>query len=111
MPVLWPLSVRFGAWRHIGWFSPYLLWLFVATATLGWVGARWLPRLAGLRAWTPTLLWSLYALAAFRWVGFLVRSRYESNMQWDAYQQALLPDSLITPVSQSVHTLWHWFTG
>jgi membrane-bound metal-dependent hydrolase YbcI (DUF457 family) len=110
MPVLWPLAERFGALSHIGWFSPYLLWLFVVTIALGWV-ARWLlPRLTGPR-WAGAAVWSLYALASYRWVQYMLVSRYESAEQWDAYQAALLPQAMIAPLSAAVRSAWGWLTG
>ncbi|HEX7928646.1 MAG TPA: metal-dependent hydrolase, partial [bacterium] len=30
LPIFWPLPETFGAWGHIGWFSPYLLVIFLA---------------------------------------------------------------------------------
>jgi membrane-bound metal-dependent hydrolase YbcI (DUF457 family) len=110
MPVLWPLSERFGALSHIGWFSPYLLWLFVVTIALGWA-ARWLlPRLTGPR-WASAAAWALYALASYRWVQYMLVSRYESAEQWDAYQAALLPQAMIAPLSAAVRSAWVWLTG
>jgi hypothetical protein len=111
MPVLWPLQEPFGALRHIGWFSPYLLWLFLATfvldAALAHLGrlrdGRWRPQLA-------FAAWALYAVAAARWLQFLFTSRYDSGSQWLAYHQRLLPDALIVPVSGAVHSLWHLMT-
>ena len=61
-------------------------------------------------AWAPLLAWSIYTLAAWRWLSYLAQSRYDSWEQWLAYQQALLPDALITPLSQGVGVLWQWFT-
>jgi membrane-bound metal-dependent hydrolase YbcI (DUF457 family) len=110
MPVLWPLSERFGALSHIGWFSPYLLWLFVVTIALGWT-ARWLlPRMIGPR-WASAAVWAVYALASYRWVQFMLVSRYESAQQWDAYQEALLPRVMIVPLSAAVRSAWAWLTG
>jgi membrane-bound metal-dependent hydrolase YbcI (DUF457 family) len=110
MPVLWPLPERFGALSHIGWFSPYLLWLFVVTIALGWA-ARWLlPRMTGPR-WASAAVWPLYALASYRWVQYMLVSRYESAEQWDAYQEALLPRVMIVPLSAAVRSAWVWLTG
>ena len=110
MPVLWPLSERFGALSHIGWFSPYLLWLFVVTIALGWA-ARWLlPRLTGPR-WASAAVWALYALASYRWVQYMLVSRYESAEQWEAYQAALLPQAMIVPLSAAVRSAWSWLTS
>jgi membrane-bound metal-dependent hydrolase YbcI (DUF457 family) len=110
MPVLWPLSERFGALSHIGWFSPYLLWLFVVTIALAWA-ARWLlPRLTGPR-WASAAVWALYALASYRWMQYMLVSRYESAEQWDAYQEALLPRVMIVPLSAAVRSAWVWLTG
>ena len=110
MPVLWPLSERFGALSHIGWFSPYLLWLFIVTITLGWA-ARWLlPRMTGPR-WASAAVWALYALASYRWVQYMLVSRYESAEQWEAYQAALLPQAMIVPLSAAVRSAWSWLTS
>jgi membrane-bound metal-dependent hydrolase YbcI (DUF457 family) len=110
MPVLWPLAERFGALSHIGWFSPYLLWLFVVTIALGWA-ARWLlPRLTGPR-WASAAVWALYALASYRWVQYMLVSRYESAEQWQAYQEALLPQVMIVPLSAAVRSAWVWLSG
>ena len=110
MPVLWPLSERFGALSHIGWFSPYLLWLFVVTIALGWA-ARWLlPRMTGPRS-ASAAVWALYALASYRWVQYMLVSRYESAEQWQAYQEALLPQVMIVPLSAAVRSAWVWLTG
>ncbi|HKI97890.1 MAG TPA: metal-dependent hydrolase, partial [bacterium] len=111
MPVFWPLAVRFGGWRHIGWFSPYLLWLFVTAIALGVLMERGLGRLASLRRWVPAMVWGMYALAVFRWVDFLSVSHYSGWSEWLAYQQQLLPDAMILPFTEGVHAIWHWFTG
>jgi membrane-bound metal-dependent hydrolase YbcI (DUF457 family) len=110
MPLLWPLEPRLGALGHIGWFTPYLLWLFLATLALDW-GARAVKRwVFPAWHWMGAAVWALYALAGFRWVEFLLTSRYESWSQWQARQQALLPEAMIAPVSDAVGFLWHWFT-
>jgi membrane-bound metal-dependent hydrolase YbcI (DUF457 family) len=111
LPLFWPLAERFGAWRHIGWFSPYLLWLFLAAIALAQLAHWALGRREGLRGWAPALAWGLYALAGARWVSFLVSSRYEGWEQWMALQQQLLPEVLVTPLTQGVGAVWHWFTG
>lgn len=110
MPVLWPLPDRFGALSHIGWFSPYLFWLFVATIALGWAGPRLLSRVTGLCRWAPVAAWALYALASYRWVQYLLVSRYESAEQWRAYQEALLPEVMVAPLSAAVRTAWTWLS-
>jgi membrane-bound metal-dependent hydrolase YbcI (DUF457 family) len=110
MPVLWPLPGRLGALSHIGWFSPYLLWLFAVTIALGWA-ARWLlPRMTGPR-WASVAVWALYALASYRWGQYMLVSRYESAEQWDTYQEALLPRVMIVPLSAAVRSAWVWLTG
>ena len=110
MPVLWPVPDRFGALSHIGWFSPYLLWLFVTTIALGWTAAWLLPRVTGGRRWGPVAVWALYALASYRWVQYLVVSRYESAQQWQAYQEALLPEVMVTPLSVALRAAWLWLS-
>ncbi len=111
MPVFWPLAGRFGAWRHIGWFSPYLLWLFLLAVALASLARSLLARTPGLRPWAPRVAWTVYGLAAARWVSFLVQSRYTTWEEWMATQQALLPDALVGPVVQGVGVLWRWFSG
>jgi len=121
LPLLWPLADRFGSWSHIGWFSPYLLWLFLATLGLEQV-LKALARTRGLDAAAAsghpggtafsraTVLagasWGLYLLAAFRWVEYMVVSRYDSAGQWTAYQATMLPDWMVTLPTESVRTLW-----
>ena len=63
LPLLWPAAERVGGLRHIGWFTPYLLWLFVATLAVGW-GLDALARLrAGFRRYHGLCTWGLYTLA------------------------------------------------
>ena len=111
LPLLWPLPDRFGALSHIGWFSPYLLCLFVTTIALGWAGSWLLPRVTAQRRWASAAVWALYALASYRWVQYLVVSRYESAEQWQAYQEALLPQVLVAPLSAAVRAAWVWLSG
>lgn len=109
MPVFWPLEVSFGGWAHIGWFSSYLLWIFVGALVLemGALGiARWSPT---ARRNLPLVVWVIYTIAVFRWVDFLVGSRYTSNEQWHAYHETLLPDAMIYPLNQGVSFLWRLF--
>jgi membrane-bound metal-dependent hydrolase YbcI (DUF457 family) len=110
LPVLWPLPAEFGALSHIGWFSPYLLWLFVTTIALGWTGRWLLPRVTGPR-WASAAVWALYALAGYRWVQYMLVSRYESAEQWQAYQEALLPRVMVGPLSAAVRSAWVWLSG
>jgi membrane-bound metal-dependent hydrolase YbcI (DUF457 family) len=110
MPLFWPLPDRFGALSHIGWFSPYLLWLFVTTLALGWAASWLLPRVPGGRPWATGGVWALHALASCRWVHYLLVSRYESAGQWQAYQEKLLPEVMVTPLSAAVRAAWFWLT-
>lgn len=110
LPVLWPLGERFGALSHIGWFSPYLLWLFVATIAVGWASPWLLCRVTGWRRGVPVAVWTLYALASYRWMQYLIVSRYESAEQWRAYQEALLPEIMVTPLAAAVRAAWVWLT-
>ena len=111
MPVLWPLDLRVGAFRHIGWFSPYILWLFLTTlvidATLRGAGGVW-PR---LRTGAAAAAWGLYLAAGWRWLDFMVNSRYGSRYQWMEYHRDLLPEAMITPLSRGVSAMWFWLTG
>lgn len=110
LPVLWPLSERFGALSHIGWFSPYLFWLFVMTIALGWASRWLLPRVTGPR-WANAAVWTLHALASYRWVQYMLVSRYESAEQWQAYQETLLPQVMVVPLSAAVRSAWFWLSG
>jgi membrane-bound metal-dependent hydrolase YbcI (DUF457 family) len=108
MPLFWPLPGAFGALSHIGWFSPFLFWLFVAVLLVD--GSV---RLAGDRLGLstedrPAVIWLLNSFAAATWLGYLFGSRYDSADQWSAYQHSLLPDFLITPFAAGVHAAWHW---
>lgn len=111
LPLLWPGEMRIGGFRHIGWFTPYLLWLFITTLLLGWglgMLARWrehLKRQAGLWAW------GVYALATWRWLHFIIASRYESREQWMDVQYDLLPEAMIVPITRGIGTVWHWLAG
>ena len=123
LPVLWPWPGTYGALRHIGWFSPYLLWLFLATLAFGWAAGalpwRWpsLRRWEGLRRWAPpralrnASVWLLYCLAAYRWIDFMLTSRYESWSQWEAYHLTLLPEAMIFPVTRGIGLMWRFLTG
>lgn len=115
LPVFWPHPAQFGGWRHIGWFTPYLLWLFVITVALGRLAEGVLRRRpaaswASHRGWYGAL-WGFYALAALRWVEFLVTSRYESGPQWHALQRNLLPEAMISPVTDGVRVVWQLLTN
>ncbi len=109
LPLFWPLPQSFGGWSHIGWFSPYLLCMFLAVlvvdgsvralAALGGSRERWRP-------WVGAGLWLLYAATAFRWFHYMAVSRYESSSQWEAYQRALLPEPLVAAATDGVATLW-----
>jgi membrane-bound metal-dependent hydrolase YbcI (DUF457 family) len=111
LPVFWPLPQSYGAWSHIGWFSPYLLWMFLAV-----LGVDWLVRTVVLnnialgrgrwRPWAGAGLWLLYAAAAARWLHYLAVSRYVSGAQWAEYQRSLLPEPLVAAATDGVATLW-----
>jgi membrane-bound metal-dependent hydrolase YbcI (DUF457 family) len=111
MPLLWPGAMRYGALAHIGWFSPYLLLMFLIVvgteaglATLRRFSAQpWRARLA-------TASWGLHTLAALRWMHYLAVSRYHSPNQWQAYQNDLLPEAVVGPLNIVVYTVWHWLT-
>jgi membrane-bound metal-dependent hydrolase YbcI (DUF457 family) len=111
LPVLWPMAERFGAWKHIGWFTPYLLWLFLGAIALGTLASRGLGRFESTRRWAPVLTWAVYALATYRWVSFMAESRYTTWDAWIAYQKTLLPGPMITPFTAGLNLLWHWYTG
>ena len=127
LPLLWPQPLRFGSWSHIGWFSPYLLWLFLATLGLdqalrALARTRWFrapaasaPSAGTVFSRAPVIAsanmlaiatWGLYLLAAFRWVEYMVLSRYHSADQWSAYQATMLPDWMVTLPTEGVRTLW-----
>ncbi|MDH5753485.1 MAG: hypothetical protein OEZ59_13830, partial [Deltaproteobacteria bacterium] len=115
MPVFWPLEHRFGGWSHIGWVSPYLLWLFLATFLLDAgirLGAKAGSRLGGRFSLlirpqaVQAFIWSVYFLSAYRWVDFLVESRFDSRSQWLAFHQTLLPEAMITSVRSGIGYMW-----
>jgi membrane-bound metal-dependent hydrolase YbcI (DUF457 family) len=110
LPVFWPLPYSFGGWAHIGWFSPYLLAMFLTVLLIDvlargvtWLNvvdpARWRPRVAAA-------VWLVYAAAAFRWFQYMGVSRYESPSQWAAYQHALLPEPLVAAATDGIALLW-----
>ena len=108
LPIFWPLPGEYGAFSHIGWFSPFLLWFFLGVLALEGlirIAVRWPLRAA---RWQGFAVWGLYAFAAWRWIDYLVDSRYVSPTQWEAYQHTLLPEAMIGPASATVHALWHW---
>lgn len=113
LPLFWPLPYAFGAWSHIGWFSPYLLVMFLAVLCIDALvaGASGAAQAAGwgsprARLWVARGTWLLYALGAFRWFQYMAVSRYESGAQWDAYQHALLPGPLVAATTDGIATLW-----
>lgn len=111
LPVLWPFAEKFGSLSHIGWFSPYLFWLFVTTLLIaGGLGAlaKWRPETA---RWHGIATWLLFTAAAGRWVQFMLVSRYDSYSQWVEYQRTLLPEPMINGVTRGVSYLWFWLTG
>ncbi len=111
LALFWPGDGKYGSYSHIGWFTPYLLWLFVASllaaAALQLLG-RWRPN---LRRHLGAAAWVLYATATWRWVHFVLTSSYESRGQWADYQRDLLPDAMIAPINRAVSMAWHWLTG
>lgn len=110
MPVFWPLELQLGGLGHIGWFNPYLLWLFVAAILIGWV-LQLIPKLhPPAKSWIGWAVWGWFGLAAYRWVNFFITSRYESYSQWTDFQRTLLPEAMITPVTEGVRVLWYWLT-
>lgn len=108
MPVFWPWAERFGSFSHIGWFSPYLFWMFVIAIGLERSARLGMGLVGPLRPWRGTVVWAISTLAAARWVEYLVTSRFESASQWAAYQSSLLPDAMIGPLSAGVRTAWFW---
>jgi membrane-bound metal-dependent hydrolase YbcI (DUF457 family) len=110
LPVLWPLEQSYGGWAHIGWFSPYLLALFLSVLAIDLL-LRTVARLPGIQA-TPwqarigALVWVVYTTAAYRWFHYMWVSRWESSSQWAAYQRSLLPDPLVAATTEGVATLW-----
>ena len=111
MPVFWPLAERHGGWRHIGWFSPFLLWWFVGTIAIGAMVRAAARRMAQAQRALEATRWALCAVATYSWVHYLVVSRYESGEQWQAYQRTLLPDALIAPISALVSAGWQWISS
>ena len=110
MPVFWPFTARFGAFQHIGWFSPYLLWMFLGTLAVAWLLAAVARRGPFPSPWFGAAGWLVYLVAAGHWVQFLLTSRYHSRSEWAAMQREMLPDFLVTPVTNGVSFLWFWLT-
>lgn len=113
LPVFWPLPWRFGSWSHIGWFNPYLWWMFATAVLLGaglrWAGARLVAR-GAIRSGIVLSgsAWVVYALTLYRWLHYLVISRYDNAAQFAATQRALLPDPLVTVSAGWVRLVWRW---
>lgn len=110
LPLFWPLEGEIGAFAHIGWFSPYLLWMF-----LGALAVEGALRVARIRSvswprWRDATIWGVHALVAARWIDYLIRSRYESPEQWSAYQHSLLPAALVNAPTEAMSLAWHWMT-
>jgi membrane-bound metal-dependent hydrolase YbcI (DUF457 family) len=110
LPVFWPLDYSVGGWSHIGWFSPYLLVLFLTVLGIdvlmrGLMRAQALPQ-GRARDWAGAAVWLLYAAAAYRWLHYLAVSRYESSTQWADYQRSLLPDPLVAATTEGIAVLW-----
>ena len=66
---------------------------------------------SGIETPAYSLARALYALASYRWVQYLVVSRYESAQQWQAYQEALLPQIMVGPLSAAVRAAWAWLSS
>jgi len=113
LPVLWPLPMRFGSWSHIGWFTPYLWWMFVTAVGLGgalrWGGQK-LVAAGSFRTgiYVAGSAWFVYVLAIYRWLHVLAVSRYESAAQYAALQRNLLPEELVGVSSTWVRAVWRW---
>lgn len=113
LPLLWPFTARYGSWSHIGWFTPYLWWMFltavVAAGLLRWAGNRLVAAGAvRIGIYVAGTSWFVYALALYRWLHYLVVSRYESAVQYAAMQRALLPEPLVALSTEWVRSLWRW---
>jgi len=113
LPVFWPLPGRYGSWSHIGWFTPYLWWMFASAVLLGFVLRRSGGLLVARGAIRSGIVvsgsaWGVYTLTLYRWLHYLVISRYESATQFAAAQRALLPDPLVSVSSEWVRFLWRW---
>jgi membrane-bound metal-dependent hydrolase YbcI (DUF457 family) len=113
LPLFWPVPGRFGSWGHIGWFTPYLWWMFLtavlAAACLRWIGARLVAK-GWLRSgiYVAGAAWVFYATAAARWIEYLAISRYETATLFAAQQRELLPEPLASFSSVWVRALWRW---
>jgi membrane-bound metal-dependent hydrolase YbcI (DUF457 family) len=110
LPLFWPLDIYVGGWSHIGWFSPYLLVMFLTALGFDLL-ARTFARIAPpggqpWRRWVTAGTWLVYATTAFRWVQYMAVSRYESYTQWRDYQHALLPEPLVAATTDGIATLW-----
>lgn len=111
LALFWPHPFRYGALARIGWFTPYLSWLFLATVAVGWMLLAAARRRPAHRAWLVSAVWGLNLVAAYRWVQFLVTSEYQSRGQWSDLQRALLPEAMVTPLTDGVSHLWFWLSG
>ena len=113
LPLFWPLSSRFGSWSHIGWFTPYLWWMFL-TAVLAAAGLRRMGTFLVAKGWLRSGIyvagaaWVVYLAAAVRWIQYLATSRYESATQYAAQQRDLLPEPLVSVSVLWVRNLWRW---
>jgi membrane-bound metal-dependent hydrolase YbcI (DUF457 family) len=108
LALLWPLEGHWGGWSHIGWFSPYLLAMFLAVLLGDALLAAWARRGETARQWAGAAAWLMFAAAAWRWLQYLAVSRYESAEQWRAYQQSLLPEPLVAALTEGVAGVWSW---
>jgi len=108
--LLWPLEGHWGGWSHIGWFSPYLLAMFLAVLLGDALLAVWARRGEAARTWANAASWLMFAAAAWRWLHYLAISRYESPEQWRAYQAALLPEPLVALMTEQIAGAWYWLS-
>ncbi len=113
LPLFWPLPWRYGSWSHIGWFTPYLWWMFLTAVLAGgllrWAGAHLVTR-GAIRSGIVMAgsAWAVYAVTLYRWLHYLAISRYETTVQFTAAQRALLPDPLVTGSARWVRLVWRW---
>jgi membrane-bound metal-dependent hydrolase YbcI (DUF457 family) len=92
LPLLFPLSPRFGGWSHLGWVNALLL-LLMGTAALAagaLAAARHLaPR--ALRPWLRAGVLGVTGLALAAVVWFATVSRYRDFDQWRRWQARFVP--------------------
>ncbi len=92
IPLLFPLTARFGGWSHLGWVNAALIYLLgaAALAAAALAAARTLAP-AELRPWLRAGVAGVAALALGGAIWFASISRYEDFAQWRRWQARFIP--------------------